>query len=105
MNVSAIFVNMEINDGVFNQLAHLARLEFSETEKASIQHDLQRMVAFVEKLNELDTTGVDPLLHMSNSVNVWREDAVAGSVTREAALANAPAADGEFFKVPKVIKK
>ncbi|RFM30577.1 Asp-tRNA(Asn)/Glu-tRNA(Gln) amidotransferase subunit GatC [Deminuibacter soli] len=96
---------MEINDGVFNQLAHLARLRFSEAEKASIQHDLQRMVAFVEKLNELDTTGVDPILHMSNSVNVWREDVVEGSVSREAALANAPVQDEAFFKVPKVIKK
>lgn len=96
---------MEINDAVFNQLAHLSRLRFSEEEKAGIRHDLQRMVAFVEKLNELDTTGVEPLLHMSNAVNVWREDVVEGAVTREAALANAPMPAGEFFTVPKVIKK
>jgi aspartyl-tRNA(Asn)/glutamyl-tRNA(Gln) amidotransferase subunit C len=96
---------MEMNDTVFDQLAQLARLQFSAAEKEEIQHDLQRMVAFVEKLNELDTTGVPPLLHMSNAVNVWREDVVQGSVDRQEALRNAPVQDGQFFKVPKVIKK
>ncbi len=104
-DVSVIFVNMEMNDTVFDQLAHLARLQFSTAEKEEIQHDLQRMVAFVEKLNELDTNGIPPLLHMSNAVNIWREDTVAGSVSRDEALRNAPVQDGQFFKVPKVIKK
>jgi aspartyl-tRNA(Asn)/glutamyl-tRNA(Gln) amidotransferase subunit C len=80
-------------------------LQFSATEKEAIKADLQRMIQFVEKLNELDTTGVEPLLHMSEQVNILREDEVQGSVSRTEALQNAPVHDEEFFKVPKVIKK
>ena len=88
-----------------DNLAHLSRLSFSETEKASLKTDLQRMIEFVEKLNEVDTTSVEPLLHMSKQVNVLREDEVRSSITRAEALLNAPVPDDTFFKVPKVIKK
>jgi len=88
-----------------DKLAHLARLQFNDAEKSSIKKDLQKMIAFVEKLNELDTTGVAPLLHMSSNVNVLREDEVKGSISSAEALKNAPFHDGQFFKVPKVIKK
>lgn len=96
---------MEVNDAMIDKLAHLARLKFNEAEKQEIKSDLQRMIVFVEKLNELDLEGVEPLLHMSDEVNVLREDEVKGSVSRLAALQNAPSHDEQFFKVPKVIKK
>jgi aspartyl-tRNA(Asn)/glutamyl-tRNA(Gln) amidotransferase subunit C len=96
---------MEINKEMVDKLAHLARLQFTEAEKTAIQKDLQKMIQFVEKLNELDTTGVAPLLHMSDRVNVLREDEVKGSIDRMEGLKNAPLQDGEFFKVPKVIRK
>jgi aspartyl-tRNA(Asn)/glutamyl-tRNA(Gln) amidotransferase subunit C len=96
---------MEIDAKMVEQLAHLARLRFDDAEKEAIRQDLQKMVAFVEKLKEVDTTGVEPLLHIGDAANVLREDEVQGSVSREEALQNAPGADGEFFKVPKVIKK
>lgn len=95
---------MEVNEALVDKLAHLSRLEFSNTEKAEIGQDLQRMIAFVEKLNELDLEGVKPLLHLSEEVNVLRDDEVKGSVTRDLALKNAPFTDGVYFKVPKVIK-
>ena len=90
---------------MITELANLARLEFSEQERSGIKKDLEKMISFVEKLNELDTTGVPPLLHMSTNLNVLREDEVKGSVSREEALRNAPDQDGIFFKVPKVIAK
>ncbi|HEX7905209.1 MAG TPA: Asp-tRNA(Asn)/Glu-tRNA(Gln) amidotransferase subunit GatC [Chitinophagaceae bacterium] len=96
---------MEVNDALVDKLARLSRLQFNETEKAEIKNDLQRMIGFVEKLNELDLDGVSPLLHMSEDVNVLREDEVKGSITREDAFKNAPLHDKQFFKVPKVIKK
>jgi aspartyl-tRNA(Asn)/glutamyl-tRNA(Gln) amidotransferase subunit C len=96
---------MEVNDALIDNLSNLARLEFNTTEKEGIKKDLQRMIHFVEKLGELDTTGVEPLLHMSPVTNVLREDTPTGSVSREEALANATEADGAYFKVPKVIKK
>jgi aspartyl-tRNA(Asn)/glutamyl-tRNA(Gln) amidotransferase subunit C len=96
---------MEVNDALIENLSNLARLEFNEREREEIKKDLQRMIHFVEKLGELDTTGVEPLLHMSPEINVLREDIPYGSVTREEALSAAPATDGVYFKVPKVIRK
>ena len=96
---------MEVNDALIDNLSNLARLEFNATEKEEIKKDLQRMIHFVEKLGELDTTGVEPLLHMSPETNVLREDLPQGSVSREEALSVAPATDGIYFKVPKVIRK
>ena len=96
---------MEVNDTLVDKLSNLARLHFDETEKEVIKNDLQRMIRFVEKLNELDTTGVAPLLHVSENVNVLREDEIKGSVGRAEGLQNAAVHDEQFFKVPEVIKK
>lgn len=96
---------MEVNDKLVEKLAHLSRLQFNESEKAEIKNDLQRMIGFVEKLNELNLDGVEPMLFMSDEVNVLREDEIKGSISREEALKNAPLHDDQFFKVPKVIKK
>jgi aspartyl-tRNA(Asn)/glutamyl-tRNA(Gln) amidotransferase subunit C len=95
---------MEVNDQLIDKLASLSRLQFDATEKAAIKTDLQNMIQFIDKLNEVDTTGVEPLLHMSDTVNVLRADEVQGSISREEALKNAPMHDEQFFKVPKVIK-
>jgi aspartyl-tRNA(Asn)/glutamyl-tRNA(Gln) amidotransferase subunit C len=95
---------MEVNDQLIDKLASLSRLQFDATEKEAIKTDLQNMIQFIDKLNELDTTGVDPLLHMSDNINVLRADEVQGSISREQALKNAPVHDEQFFKVPKVIK-
>lgn len=95
---------MEVTDAMVESLANLSRLSFNQQEKEEIKKDLQRMISFVEKLNEVDTTGIVPLLHMTEAVNVYREDVVQGSMDRPAALQNAPLADGHYFKVPKVIK-
>lgn len=95
---------MEVNDKLVEKLARLARLRFEDEEKEAIKNDLQRMIGFVEKLNELDLEAISPLLHMSDEVNVLREDEIKGSVSREEALKNAPDHDEKFFKVPKVIR-
>ncbi len=96
---------MEVNDTLVDKLAHLARLKFGQAEKAAIRNDLEKMIGFVEKLNEVDTTGVKPLLHMSDQVNILRDDEVQGSIPREEGLKNAAVHDEQFFKVPKVIRK
>jgi len=96
---------MKVNDELVDKLANLARLEFNTQEKEEIKNDLQQMIGFIDKLNELDTTGVEPLLHMSGNINVLREDEVKGSISREEAFRNAPLHDEQFFKVPKVIRK
>jgi aspartyl-tRNA(Asn)/glutamyl-tRNA(Gln) amidotransferase subunit C len=96
---------MEVTGKLIEKVAHLARLKFDDAEKETIKKDLQRMIEFADKLNELDLENVEPLLHMSEEVNVLREDEISGSVSREEALKNAPEHDDKFFKVPKVIKK
>ncbi|MEP6927905.1 MAG: Asp-tRNA(Asn)/Glu-tRNA(Gln) amidotransferase subunit GatC [Ginsengibacter sp.] len=96
---------MIVNDELVDKLANLARLQFNSAEKEDIKNDLQQMIGFIEKLNELDTTGVEPLLHMSENINVLREDEVSGTISREEAFRNAPLHDEQFFKVPKVIRK
>ncbi len=96
---------MEITTQTVDKLSNLAQLQFSETEKEEIKADLNKMIGFIEQLEKIDTTGVEPLLHISDAVNVLREDKLAGSISREAALLNAPSSDGQFFTVPKVIKK
>ena len=95
---------MEVNDALIDKLAQLSRLEFNAAEKSEIKNDLQRMISFVDKLNELDIAGTEPLLHMTEEVNVLREDEVKGSVSGEEGMKNAPVHDGKFFKVPKIIK-
>jgi aspartyl-tRNA(Asn)/glutamyl-tRNA(Gln) amidotransferase subunit C len=96
---------MEINDSMVNKLASLARLRFNETEKESIKNDLQKMIAFVQKMEEVDTTGVEPLQHMSSRTNVWRQDEVKGSCSKQQALQNAATHNNNFFMVPAMIKK
>lgn len=96
---------MEVNDALIEKLAHLSRLEFSEEEKQDIKIDLEKMISFFDKINELDTTGVEPLLHVSDNINIFRKDEVKGEISREDVFKNAPLHDNEFFKVPKVIKK
>lgn len=96
---------MEVNDALINNLSQLARLEFNDEEREEIKNDLQKMISFIDKLNELDTSGVEPLLHLSDNINALREDEVKGSISRDEAFKNAPLHDEQFFKVPKVIKK
>ena len=96
---------MDVNDTLIEKLAHLSRLEFGEAEKREIKNDLEKTIGFIDKLNELDTTGVAPLLHMSENVNILRKDEVNGEIDKEDVFRNAPLHDNDFFKVPKVINK
>lgn len=95
---------MEVNDALVDKLAQLSRLEFNAADKSAIKNDLQRMISFVDKLNEIDIAGTEPLLHLSEEINVLRDDEVKGSVSRKEGLKNAPEHDEQFFIVPKVIK-
>jgi aspartyl-tRNA(Asn)/glutamyl-tRNA(Gln) amidotransferase subunit C len=97
--------NMQVDTKLVAHLAHLSRLNVAPEKMDKLVADMQDLVVFVEQLNELDTTGTEPLMHMGDAVNVLRVDEVAGSISREAALLNAPDSDGTFFKVPKVINK
>ena len=86
-------------------IAKLAKLNFSEEEKVKFTEQFNEILSFMEKLNELDTSKVEPLSHVIELQNVFRDDAVKPSLPTEDALKNAPAKTERFFKVPKVINK
>ncbi len=96
---------MEVNLELIDKLSNLARLEIKPEEKDRLRNDMQQMIGFIEKLQELDTTGIEPLMHLTEEINVLRQDEVKGSVSREEGLQNAVLKNEAFFMVPKVIKK
>lgn len=84
-------------------VAHLARLHLTEEELGRFHKQLDNILQYVEKLNEADTSGVEPLAHAAPAGNVFREDEVKPSLERSAALAEAPDSDGYVFRVPRII--
>src|SRR5690606_6239918 len=76
-----------------DEIAHLARLEFDDASKDEILHDMNRMLAFVDKLNELDTAQIEPLIYMTEETNILRADEKENSITQKEALKNAPRRD------------
>ncbi|HOZ86610.1 MAG: Asp-tRNA(Asn)/Glu-tRNA(Gln) amidotransferase subunit GatC [Bacteroidota bacterium] len=88
-----------------DEIAHLARLEFSSEAKTEILNDMNRMLGFIDKLNELDTQNVEPLIYMTDEKNVMRADNPEETLTQKEALKNAPKKDSDYFKAPKVIEQ
>ena len=96
---------MKIDLETIDKIAHLARLDVKEEDKQGLIDDMNNILTFMDKLNEVDTTGVEPLVYMTDEVNATREDVVKQVISREEALQNAPKQDGKFFRVAKVINK
>ena len=96
---------MEVNNKLIQDIAKLSKLKFDDSAEEKMKADLEKMLAFVDKLNEIDTKGVDPLIYMSEEVNVLREDKITEETSQEDALKNAPEKDSDYFKVPTVLKK
>lgn len=95
---------MSVSQDDVQHVAQLARLDFSEEEEHRMAEELSQILDYVDKLNELDTSGVPPMSHVLDVTNVFRADEVETRINRDQALALAPAADGEYFQVPKVIE-
>jgi aspartyl-tRNA(Asn)/glutamyl-tRNA(Gln) amidotransferase subunit C len=95
---------MNVDNALIEKLAKLSKLEFDDESKEAIKKDLTRMLDFVEQLNELDTEGVEPLIHVNEEKNKYRADEVTETLSQKDALKNAPEHDGFYFKVPKVVE-
>jgi aspartyl-tRNA(Asn)/glutamyl-tRNA(Gln) amidotransferase subunit C len=85
-------------------VAHLARLEIDDSQKDKFTSQLNDILLYIDKLNELDTKDMEPMSHAIAVTNAFREDEIGDSLGTEKSLANAPDARGEFFRVPKVIE-
>lgn len=95
---------MHIDNDLISHLEKLARLKLQADERDRLRQDLDRMLAMVEKIQELDLESTPPLRHLQASGPPLRPDTVSGQVSRAAALSNSPDSDDQFFRVPKVIK-
>ena len=95
---------MKVDQETLHKIAHLARLEVKPEEETELLASLNGVLTWMEQLNEVDTTGVEPLPHISAETNVLRDDVVGNHLPREQALANAPQHDEQFFEVPKVLE-
>ena len=96
---------MKITDETVSHIAHLARLDFKGDELEAIKGDMEKIIGFMDKLSELDTKNVEPLIFMTDKVNVLREDRSERILTSEDALKNAPKKDSDYFRIPKVLDK
>ena len=96
---------MDISNETIDKLADLAKLEFSGDEKEKLKDDLNKIISFIDKLNELDTQNVEPLIFMSNEVNMLRDDVVKQVITHEEAMKNATSKDSDYFRVTKFLEK
>ena len=96
---------MKVDNQLVDKVAELAKLEFDAQAKQKMISDMNKILSFVGKIEELDTEGVEPLIYMTQETNVLRNDEVGQHNTKEEALKNAPDKDSDYFKVPKVLNK
>lgn len=94
---------MSVTKKDVEHIAKLANLEFNDVEKEKLTHEMNEILQHMEKLNELNTSNVEPLSQVVEQQNVFRNDEVKPSIPTEEALKNAPEKTEEHFKVPKVI--
>ena len=96
---------MEITNKLIQDIAALAKLEFDEKSAEQMKEDLEKITGFFDKLSEIDTDGIEPLIYLSEEVSVLREDEIKAVVSQVEALKNAPEKDSDYFKVPTILKK
>ena len=96
---------MKLDESTVDRIAQLSKLEFNTEEKVAILNDMNQMLDFIETLQEVNTDNVEPLIHMTEDVNVLRADDAKTTISQEEALTNAPSKDSTYFKIPKVLGK
>ena len=96
---------MKISEEIVDHIAHLARLEFEGDKKQSIMEDMERIVSFMDKLQEVNTDNIEPLIFMTDEIGNLREDDPQVTITQKEALKNAPKKDSDYFRIPKVLDK
>jgi len=95
---------MRLTGKEVQQIAMLARLRLTAEEEKCLTEQLDNILQYMEKLNQLDTSGIEPFGHSAETINPMREDIVTNQAHAEALLANAPAKENTFFQVPKIIE-
>ena len=95
----------KVDNKLINDLSALARLNFDKETIKEIKSDFDKILEFVNKLSEIDTKGIPPLIYLSEEVNMLREDEIDDQLSQQDALKNAPNKDSDYFKVPTILRK
>lgn len=95
---------MKIDKESLKKIAHLARLQIKPEEETTLLNSMDSVLSWMEQLNEIDTEGVEPLTHILDEANIWRQDISNNTLSREEALSNAPSKNDTYIMVPKVIE-
>ena len=95
---------MKLTREEVQRVASLARLRFTPKEEERLTEQLDSILEYMEKLNQLDTSSIEPFSHAATTKNPMREDAITNEPNADALLANAPAQENHFFRVPKIIE-
>ena len=96
---------MKITDNLIENISNLSKLKFNSIKKKEILNDLNKIVQFIDKLSEIDTKNIDPLIYLTQEINTTRKDIVSDELSQNLALKNGPKKDSDYFKVPKVINQ
>jgi len=96
---------MAVDIQTVQKVANLCKLEFTDEEQIKMVADMNNILIYIDKLNEVDTEGVEPLIFLSEEVNQWRDDVPVVTISKEQALKNAPLKDSDYFKVPKFMDR
>ena len=96
---------MKITDNLIEDISNLSKLKFDSIKKKQIKTDLNKIVQFIDKLSEIDTKNVEPLIYLTQEINATRKDIISDELSQSLALKNGPKKDSDYFKVPKVISQ
>lgn len=96
---------MEITDEIIDHLSNLAKLSFEGDKKEEIKQNLSNMLNYMDEISKIDTENVEPLIFITDEINVLREDVPSQTITHEEVLKNAPKKDTDYFRIPKMINK
>ncbi len=96
---------MKIDNKLISNLSKLAKLDFDEKSSLDMQKDLRKIIGFIDKLSEINTDKIKPLIYLSEELNVLRDDDEIQNLSQERALQNAPSKDSDYILVPKVLKR
>ena len=96
---------MKVTNQLISELSNLSKLKFDKSKTNEMKSDLQKILEFVNKLSEINTDTIEPLIYLSDEINILRDDKKTTELTQEQALRNAPEKDSDYFKVPTVLKK
>lgn len=96
---------MKVTGEIVDHIAHLSRLKFDGQAKEEMRDDMEKIINFMDKLNEVDTENIEPLIFMSTEINNLRDDVSEITLSHDEILKNAPKKDSDYFRIPKVLEK